>query len=563
MINNDLFKRHVSRLRASLSAHSPDTILDFITSHTKIKGHPFSFVDHEYQQKILEDKAQNIVIIKSAQIGISEMSARLALAKCALIDAFSVIYTLPSASAAANFMKTRVDPVIQSSDYLKDLISSEVDNASVKRIGDSWLYLKGCQVDRQAISVPADMLVTDEVDNSDLDVMSLFHSRLIHSKYANTVSLSTPTIPGYGISQMYAQSKRKVNMCQCSHCNEWFYPEYFEHVRIPDFDDRLDKITKLHFADPKFRWPEAYLACPKCGKAADLSPKHRGWVEENPGDAFVNSGYRISPFDAPSIIKIPTLVKSSVDYERFSDFCNQRLGIAMEDAEVSLTREDVRRAIVAHVEAEGFSHVMGVDLGLTCWVTVAQVYGDNSLVIVHTEGVPMQELYERYGELVQKYRVRNAVIDSGPYTELVYRLQQRHQNLFASVYVTNKSVELFIVKDKEENPQAGRLDLRQVNIQRNNGLSLVADMIKAGLITKIADKNDETWVTHILDQKRVKQFQNNELQLVWVKTTGQDHLMHSLLYTVIASRMLGVRSGYAGGLPFGITTFKHRSVEVA
>jgi hypothetical protein len=558
---NDLFDRHVSRLKASLSAHSADTIVDFIVNHTKLNGKPFTFEGHEYQKRILEDKAQNIVIMKSAQIGISEMSARLALAKCALIDGFSTIYTLPSASAAANFMKTRIDPIITNSEYLKDLISSEVDNVAVKQLGNSWLYMRGCQVDRQAISIPADCLITDEVDNSDISVMTLYNSRLIHSKYANTVALSTPTVPGYGISLMFAQSKRKLNLCKCEHCATWFAPDYFEHVVIPGFDDRLDKVTKLHFADPKFRWGEAYLACPKCGKPANLQPEHREWVEENPDDAFVNSGYRVTPFDCPTIIKMPTLVKSSTEYERFSDFANQRLGIAMEDAEISLTREDIVRSIITQVPEGGYSYCAGIDVGNTCWISIGQVYNDNSIVVVHVEPVPFQKMFERYAELSAKYRLRSAVIDAGPLSELVFRLQQTHRNMFASVYVQSKTVELFVVKDREES--VGKMDVRQVNVHRNNALSLSADMVKAGYIQKVSDEHDNVWISHMMSQKRIKQFVNNELTLNWVKTNGQDHLHHSVTYLLIASRLLGLRSGFGGTLPlFNTMTLKPQDVDM-
>ena len=85
MMSSETFKRHISRLRSSLAAHSPDTICDFITQHTYLNGQKFSFAGHEYQQEILNDPAQTIIITKSAQLGISEMSARLALARCALI----------------------------------------------------------------------------------------------------------------------------------------------------------------------------------------------------------------------------------------------------------------------------------------------------------------------------------------------------------------------------------------------------------------------------------------------------------------------------------------------
>ncbi len=284
---DDIFNRHISRLRSSLAAHSPDTICDFITQHTYLNGKKFSFEGHEYQKQILEDPAPTIIIAKSAQLGISEMSARLALARAALIDGFSTIYTLPSATAAQNFMQTRINPVIDGSPYLKEIVSKDVDNTSIKRLSNSYLYLKGCQVDRQAISVPADLLITDEVNNSDQDVLTLFESRLIHSKYAMRVFLSTPSIPNFGIDRMFKQSKRKFNMAQCHKCNEWFIPDYHEHVKVPGFDDDLDKITKAHFADPSFLWMQSYVGCPKCGCEMDMAHAKREWVVENPDDAFI------------------------------------------------------------------------------------------------------------------------------------------------------------------------------------------------------------------------------------------------------------------------------------
>jgi hypothetical protein len=110
--DNDLFENHVARLRSSLQAHSKETICAFIQTHTYLRGRPFSFADHEYQQFIIEDQSPEKVVIKSAQMGISEMSTRIAIAMGNLIDGFSTIYTLPSAKAAQSFMKTRVDPII-------------------------------------------------------------------------------------------------------------------------------------------------------------------------------------------------------------------------------------------------------------------------------------------------------------------------------------------------------------------------------------------------------------------------------------------------------------------
>lgn len=545
LIDDDIFQRHLERLKSSMAAHSQDTICDFITTHTFMKGQKFSFSGHEYQRTILEDQSQNIVIIKSAQIGISEMSARLALARAALTNGFSTIYTLPAASAAQNFMKTRIDPVVDSSPYLSELVSKDVDNSSVKRFGDSYVYLKGAQVDRQAISVPADMIVMDEVDNSNQDVLTLYESRLIHSAYALTVKLSTPTIPGYGIDLAYKQSRRRFNMCKCCHCNEWFYPDYFAHVKIPGFKGELDSITKKNFAYPDFRWKQAFVACPRCGGAVDLSPEHREWVIENPDENFPAAGYMVSPFDCPTIIKPSALVKASTEYERRVDFFNQRLGKPMEDKETSLQREELDRLIISSYPGGAFSYVFGLDMGMTCWMTVAAVLPDGTLIIVKIIPIPLFEVLTKVPEIAKEYRTRMGVIDHGPYTETVYRLQQVMTNLFAGVYTssTGKNVELLKVSDKDEDKEKGQERLRQVNIARDKGFDVLMLMMRSGNIMKVSDDRDEEWKEHITDQKRVREFRNDEIVFVWRKTSGMDHMHHSLLYCLVASRMLGVSSG--------------------
>lgn len=543
LANDELFKRHVARLRSALSAHSHATICEFLTTHTYLRGQRFTFDGHEYQQRIIEDPSPHKVIIKSAQIGISEMSARIALAKAVLMNGFSTIYTLPAASAAQNFMKTRIDPVIDSSPYLRELVNKNVDNTSVKRFGDSYVYLKGAQVDRQAISVPADLVVMDEVDNSNQDVLTLFESRLIHSLFTpggETIKLSTPTIPNYGIDLEYKQSRRHVNMAKCNHCGTWFYPDYHDHVRIPGFTLELTEVAKRHFARGAFRWQEAYVACPHCGLAADLGPENREWVLENTEDAFVAAGYRVSPFDCPKVIRPSALVKASVDYERRQDFYNQRLGIPLEDKETSFSDEELERILVSADPGGSVNYVMGLDMGNICWCFIAAVLPENRLLLVHSEGIPLFKVIERRRELARKYRLRMSVVDHGPYTETVFRMQQEDINLFAGVYARSKAVDLYRVRDKEKDEERGVEGVRQVNINRDRVFDLIMFMIRAGGIHKVSDDNDQLFKKHLTDQKRVREFVDDELAFVWRKTQGEDHMHHALLYTVVASRLLGV-----------------------
>lgn len=561
LLADDTFKRHVRRLSISLKAHSKDTICDFIVSNTRLRGQPFSFKGHEYQKVILDHPSPDKVIIKSAQMGISEMSVRLAISMCNLIPGFSVIYTLPSASAAQNFMKTRVDPVIQASPYLSEAVSKELDNTMIKRFGDSYLYLKGAQTDTQAISVPADMLIGDEVDNSNQGVMTLFESRLIHSVYQYKVKLSTPSIPNFGIDLLFKQSKRHMHLAKCTACNHWFEPDYHEHVRIPGFMAEVHDVAKSTFASPDFRWQEAYVACPKCGRRADLSDQHREWVCENPDDNFVSTGFRVSPFSCPEVISTASLVKASVEYERKQDFYNQRLGKALEDAESSLQEDELRSALINEPVATGGRNprVMGLDMGTYCACTIAELLPDDTLVVIHTEMIPLFNVYTRRAELVKQFGVRMCVIDFAPYTETVYRIQQADQRVYAGVYVRSRGIDLYRVKDQEEDKEEGKEALRQISIVRDKVFDVLMDRVRDGKILKVRNKLrpelDDQWVKQLCDQKRVREFQGDVNIFVWKKTTGEDHYHHSLLYTYIAAKIMAL-SINTTPLPSLVSRFK-------
>jgi hypothetical protein len=555
-MSDDAFARHMSRLKASLSAHSADTICDFITEHTYLKGKKFSFEGHEYQKEILQDPASTIVISKGAQLGISEMSSRLALARCALIDGFSVIYTLPSATAAGAFMQSRISPVVESSPYLKELISKEVDNVSVKRFAESWLYLKGCNKDTQALSVPCDLLICDETDNSDQEVMTLFDSRLIASKYQMRVFLSTPSIPQYGISLMFEQSKRKFQMCKCNKCNHWFIPDYHEHVKVPGYDGDLDKITKAHFAKANFRWMDSYVACPKCKSKVELAESKRQWVVENPNDAFIDSGYQISPFDCTNV-KPSAIVRSSVNYTRLKDFYNQRLGKSLEDRETSLALSELKDATINEMPGGIHSYVMGLDMGTTCWAVICAVLPNQTLIIVKIEAIPVHEVVSRSAALQQQYRIRMLVVDRGPLTEAVYQIQQNMRNSFAAVFVMSKGIELFHVKNVEQDNAKGVEGMRQVNIAKDACMDVVMSLVRAGSIMKVSDSMNDTWYTHMMDNKRIQMFKNGELMYTWVKTLKVDHSHMGLLYALVASRILGVSDDYGTALPL-LSSFQVR-----
>lgn len=546
-----LFRHHLERLKSStLDKFTMESTPEWIKTHTFINGEPYSFTDHEYQYVIVADGSREVVVRKCSQVGLSEISARMALALCAVTRGYTVAYTLPTAGFASTFMKTRIDPVITGSTYLKDMLSGELDNTEVKKLGDSFLYLKGAQSSNAPISVPCDHLIHDEVDFSDPEVLSQYQSRLTHSKYKRKTKLSTPTLPDRGIDYEFKRSKRRFNLIKCSCCGEWFMPDYFKHVKVPGFTGDLRDITKSNLH--RYQYVDAFVECPKCGGKPSLAPKHREWVIENPDDNYLASGYQVTPFDAPNIITPGYLVEASTQYKRYVDFINFGLGLPTLDAEATLTEEELEECINQDLEEIGGSYVMGVDMGMTCHVVIGKVRTDSTIRIVLIEQVPVSKIRIRYRELRNIWKPRITVMDSQPYTETVIALQVEDSRLYGSVYVRQKGLNLFHVVDREESSEEGEHDLRQVNVNRDKALDSLMDFIRSGFLSKRTCILDQEWKDQLSDMRRVKDYDSTIQEIVfrWMKSEeGNDHFHHATLYMYIASMILGVGRGSTAKLP--------------
>lgn len=549
---------HLNRLKnAVFKKLNLGNVVEWVTENTFIKGEKFSFTDHEYQLAILRDPSREIVVRKCSQIGLTELSARRALAQCNIMPGFTVIYTLPTASFANTFVKTRIDPMIDGSPALSQAVHHTTNNAEVKRFGESFIYFKGTKGAAAAISIPADALVHDELDFSDLEVVTNYQSRLTHSKHKIKTNLSTPTVAGYGISALMDTSRRHYNFCKCDHCSHLFVPSYFNHVRVDKFYGEMHELTKDSIQ--KYNLDTAYLECPKCKKSPSLQAEHRQWVVENPLDSYEASGYQISPFDAPNIITLKDLILASTKYTRYADFINFNLGLPAEDSESSLGLDELNRCFVPGDPPMAYTAVMGVDMGKLCHLMVGNIDHSGILYTVHTEIVSLENIEKRMNELKIKYRVRLTVVDSQPYTDMLMRFRSYDQNLFGAMYVATKGLDTYRVKMKEDDYEKGQAEVRQVDINRNRTLDALMETIRSGHWICKADENKQIIINHLCDMRRIHDFNaDNEMSFVWKKSNkGNDHFHHALLYLWVASRIVGVATSEFV-VPSLLMTFKNK-----
>jgi hypothetical protein len=549
VLDKSIFAAHMQRLQVGASqATALDEISRWISDNTYIGGKPYSYKNHEYQQRILDSTAREIVIRKCSQVGISEMSIRRALAMCGMIKDFVTIYTLPTATFAAVLCKTRVNPVINESPYLKEA-SSGSDSVEVKQFGNSFLYLKGAASSNAPISIPADCLIHDELDFSDSEVISQYQSRLTHSQYKFKLKLSTPTIPGKGIDQEFMRSRRHFNFVKCDHCGHLFIPDFFAHMRIPGYKGELLDITRVNLHTVNYQ--DAFVECPSCGKKPNLAPERRQWVCENPGDRFEADGFQVSPFDAPFIVKPSDLLRSMVAYTNIGDFVNFALGLPFFSQETVLSPDEVRGTIVNERMEGSLAYVMGVDLGKICHIVVAACAYDGAMQVVHVEDVNLLQLKDRYRELRVLYRVRVAVIDSLPYTDTVLALQAMDSNLWACVYRNDTaSAEMFEVNQREKNPEKGVQHRKQINVQKNTTFDNLMAFFRSGQFSKVSCNRDDMFVKNCTSMRRMKEWnlRLHSMEFKWVKSDdGDDHLWFATSYAFLAKFLLQTSTGATGG----------------
>lgn len=540
---------HIARIKDSLSnKFTMANLSEWISLKTKYEGKRFSYEHREYQQTIIDEPAKTLLVIKCAQVGLSEIFARWALASVVTQDNFTTMYTFPAATDAEMFSKARLRPVIDSSPEIVRALSKAVDSVELKQFGqNSFLYTRGTYSETGALSVPADLIIHDEYDRSDMANVAAYVSRLQMKPTKMRRIFSTPTVAGYGIDRECKTALRKKQVWTCSHCLHKFVPNYHDNVIIPGFYGDKQELNKLNVDN--YRWKEARLLCPKCGHEPSSDLRYREWVIENNTANFGTLAYYVTPFCAPALITAPYLVKVSTEFDKWSEFCNQALGETAESAQDSLTEADLRSMHQPNDMTSSDVHAMGCDMGVTCHIMIGRKV-NGKLIVVHREKVHYTEFEERRRQLCGQYRVVLSVHDLFPYTDIITRITNFDPNAYGAIYVTKKSSESHYVKDQEESPEEGKLNVRSAMINRDIAFDELMGEIKQKSV--VVHNVDDELVASMLDMKRIQKFdKTNTMRFVWEKTEGNDHYHHTMLYLYVATKLLGTVAGWtdAGAVP--------------
>jgi len=354
------------------------------------------------------------VLSKATQVGGSTWAILRAIHGC--YCGLNVIYYFPTYKDVLEFSKSRINPLIAANPFLARLVT-DTDTAGLKKIGEAHLYLRGMKSEIGLKSVPADLIVLDELDEVAPEMKSLALERLAHSDYKRLIELSNPSLPDYGIDEAYQRSDQRHWTLKCPGCGASVCPE-------KEFPTKLGQEVRIILPrkDGGF-----YLACPKC--EAELDREAGEWVADFPEREI--HGYRISQLFSPKVD--PGEILEEYRLTRYPDrFYNLEIGIPWADLERRLDAMAVLALCGTEPLAErggdqGAWYSMGVDTGRALHTVIIRSRyrqdGSTAEAVVHLD---VCRDFAELDDLMERFRIDGCVIDGLPETHATREFAERH-----------------------------------------------------------------------------------------------------------------------------------------
>ncbi|MCK4500884.1 phage terminase large subunit family protein [Candidatus Babeliales bacterium] len=355
------------------------------------KNKPMSFDGFYYLKDIYNDHTQKIVIMKSAQTGISTWAIICSL-HSALYHGINQIHTLPTGADVQKFVPSKVNEIIKHNKCLQKAMTTEMkDSVKQKQIGRSFLFYAGTHAERESIMITSDRNWYDEYDRSDMKNVRNYHSRLEgEDSLKQERWFSTPTVPEFGVDDKWLQSDQKHWRFPCPHCSK---------KQFMDWPDNIDIDGGRYM-------------CKHCAGTLEADDIKNGkWQAKYPGREI--SGYWINQMMSPWI-KPKELIESYKENKKegtLDYFFNFKIGKPYVIKDAKLNQGIILRNITSKEIYEKDSF-MGVD------VQLGELYAiignkDGVFAIARIIDEPGNDMWDQLAVYMDLYDVRTAVIDAG------------------------------------------------------------------------------------------------------------------------------------------------------
>lgn len=383
-------------------SYSDGSPLAFILENNLVNENqkPLEFTSHRFMIDPLTDLTPDQVLLKCAQVGMSTNGILKAMWVAKSLG-LNVIYTLPTQNVIKDFVVPKVDPIIDSNPFLHGLMG-KTNSIDLKAIGKRFVYFRGAFSRSQAIMIAADVLIHDELDSSDQATITTFKSRLDASEYKWNWSWSNPTVPNFGVHQLWLESDQMHWFVECEACgHEWYI--WFEMNDVCHF---VDKTSKQYLCGNG-----------ECRRViTDRARQNGRWVPKFEGRK--RRGYWVSQMIAPWISAEKIVEQQQTEPNDF--LYNFVYGLPYQDADVLLDRASFINARGMGA-IEPVDRVMGTDVGnikhavlgtprgidmiikTSSWEELERIFLTNDVKYWVIDAMPDQVVPKR---LAEKYRGR-------------------------------------------------------------------------------------------------------------------------------------------------------------
>jgi len=514
---------------------------DWITANTTIKKRPFSYDGYGFQYEIANDMHRNLSVKKCSQIGLTEVQIRKFLAILTRSTAIAGIFSMPNEKMFTKTYNGRIKPILEADAVFNPPSAMKPTRSKDQvQIRDSFGYITAC-TEGDATSLSADFLFHDELDLSPQEIIALYQSRLQGSDMQITQSFSTPTFAGFGIDKNYQLTDQREYFAKCPGCNRWHIPLFkpaFIHLKKLPFDiENFTDLTAQQIA--MLDLEDCYVKCPDCEHRLELGNDDlREWVALRP--SVLNfRGYQVRPFSTPRI-KPSYIFGQLAQYQDKSftrGFYNTVLGEEYTAADARLQEADIKAcmakgtASIPNISADT-PCFMGIDVGLTCYITISYDDDDGKPHFVYFDTVPASSLQRRVEELCKIYNIVQGAIDRFPYTTEADAMRDSTSGLIIPVQYRGLQALAPVMES----------DTKILNhYSANNTLALdrVQSLISHRIMTISGYQGQAATVTkHLMSMVRDDKPSDSDNVLgEWKKTDGNDHFMHSIAFNLLARRI--------------------------
>ena len=497
--------------------------------HLTDKGQPLTFEDRPALYEYYKDESQHIVTKKCVQCGVSEKDNAEMFARAHM--GWSIIASLPTEAIRNTFVANRVDKVIKMVPFYREGVKTATGDANQVGLKHLWtgsIKFVGSNSDVSFLEYPADMLVIDEKDKSDLKVLEKAPDRLDNSPHKFIREVANPTYPDIGIDAAYNKSDKKEWHVSCETCGTEQSFDWFKNVVLEESEGEF-KLRDIEWHEGLDR--DIYVSCVKChGPLQRFGPGD--WIPQNPGTKI--SGYHFNQIFANPNVSIRDLwaqfLEALTNPSKMEVFMNSKMGLTYVAPGGGLDEFILEKKCMQDylMPGSGKDCTAGIDVGTHYNIIICDDSGRTVHIGKYKSTTDVIRVLKQYGVIF-------CVIDAYPETREVGRIQDKFPDVVYLCQYVEDRADLWAVDEKKKIIKIDRT--QSIDIMVSNVLTGKVLLPKDFKHIDINHKGESEYIAQMSAPKRIKIEDPDKIKPVkykWKEGGKPDHYFHAHNYESIA-----------------------------